>query len=284
MTGYGEAAGQGKKAKVTVQLRTLNHRHLDIQLRTPREYLSLEEEIRKIVRQKLARGRVDLFITRYPLKDQGRKLELDESLLGQYLRFLRKAKKKFALKGEVDISLCSTLPELFHMREAEPMADDEEGVVLKALDLALRKLEQSREREGWHLRLDVQSQIRHLRRMSERLDKEAVKNSARIKGSLYSREAGNSVEHQKEASEASGLSLKGDINEEIVRLKSHVAELTRLIHEKEPVGKRIDFLLQEIQRELNTVSSKVPYLTVVQLVLEGKERVEKIREQTQNIE
>ncbi|MFQ5902610.1 MAG: YicC/YloC family endoribonuclease, partial [Candidatus Binatia bacterium] len=108
MTGYGEAAAQGKWTKITVQLRTLNHRHLDIQLRVPREYLSIEEEIRKRIRQRISRGRVDLFITRFPLKGRGRKLELDESLLSQYLQSLRRAKRKFGLRGDVDLSIFSS--------------------------------------------------------------------------------------------------------------------------------------------------------------------------------
>ncbi len=163
MTGYGEGATQGRWAKIAVQLRTLNHRHLDIQLRVPREYLSIEDEIRKAIRQRISRGRVDLFITRSPLRGQTRKLELDEGLLSQYLQSLRRAKKKFGLKGEVDLSLFCSLPELFQLREAEVREENEKDLVLEALRLALNKLEHSREREGRQLKLDVQSQIRHLK-------------------------------------------------------------------------------------------------------------------------
>ena len=284
MTGYGEAAKQGKRAKIGVQLRTLNHRHLDIQLRVPREYLSIEEEIRKAIRQKLSRGRVDLFITRSPLEGQGRKLELDEDLLSQYLSSLRRAKRKFALKGEVDISLCRGLPELFRVREPEVREEDERGLVLRTLESALKNLERSREREGRHLKSDVQSQIRHLQKASVGLAREAERIGLRLKDSLSAREGASPVELQREGPEGAGLNFKGDIHEEVVRLKTHVEELGRLVNGREPVGKKIDFLLQEIQRELNTISSKVPQLSVVHLVLAGKERVEKIREQAQNVE
>lgn len=284
MTGYGEASAQGKRSKISLQLRTLNHRHLDIQLRVPREYLSIEEEIRKTIRQKISRGRVDLFITRSPLKGEGRKLELDEALLRQYLSSLRRAKKKFGLQGEVDISFCANLPELFRLREEEVEEEDERNLVLRTLELALRNLERSREREGRHLKLDVQSQVRHLRKVSEGLDREGKKISSRLMDSLSSREGGNAHEGQREASEAAGVNFKGDIHEEVVRFKTHVEELARLIEERRPLGKKLDFLLQEIQRELNTISSKAPQLSVVQLVLSGKEKVEKIREQSQNVE
>lgn len=285
MTGYGGAESHGRWAKIAVQLRSLNHRNLDIQLGAPREYLSAEEEIRKRIRQRISRGRVELFVTRSPLKGQSRKLELDEGLLSQYLSSLRRAQKKFGLKGEADISLCSSLPELFQLRDAEVSEEDEREIVLKTLDLALKKLERSREREGRHLKMDVQSQIRHLRKVSVGLGKEAEKVGLRLKDSLSLREGGISPDNQREATEIAGVNFfKGDIHEEVVRLKTHIEALARLVNEREPVGKKMDFLLQEIQRELNTISSKVPHLSVVQLVLAGKEKVEKIREQAQNVE
>lgn len=284
MTGYGEAATQGRYAKIAVQLRTLNHRHLDIQLRVPREYLPIEEDIRKSIRQRISRGRVDLFVTRSLLRGQGRKLELDEGLLRQYLSSLGRAKRKFGLKGEVDISICASLPELFQLREAEIKEEDERSLVLKTLDFALKNLERSREREGRQLKLDVQSQIRHLRKISRGLAREGEKINLRLRDSLSAREGGNNLEAQREATEGAGPNFRGDIHEEVVRLKTHVEELARLVNERGSVGKQVDFLLQEIQRELNTISSKAPQLPVIQLVLAGKERVEKIREQAQNVE
>lgn len=284
MTGYGEATAQGRWAKIAVQLRTLNHRHLDIQLRVPRDYMAIEEEIRKGIRQRISRGRVDLFITRSSLRGQSRTLELDERLLSQYLQSLRRARRKFGLKGEVDLSLFSSLPEIFQVREAEMKGKDEKGLVLRTLDSALKNLERSREREGRHMRLDIQLQIRHLRKVCTGLGRRAGKIHLRLNDSLSPKEGGNSPGVKREAQEIGNLSFKGDIHEEVVRLKSHVKELARLIRERKPMGKRVDFLLQEIQRELNTVSSKVPHLSVVQLVLAGKERVEKIREQAQNVE
>lgn len=284
MTGYGEAAGQGKRAKIAVQARTLNHRHLDLQLRVPREYLSIEEEIRKAIRQRISRGRVEVFIARSQLRGQGRRLELDERLLRQYLSSLRRAKSKFGLKGEVDVSLCASLPELFHVGEAEAGEDDEKALVLRTLNLALKQLERSREREGRQLKLDVQTQIRALRTVSGKLTQAGERITARLKDSLSLRDGGNFPDGPKEPAETMGPNFKGDIHEEVVRLKAHVEELARLIKERGPVGKKVDFLLQEIQRELNTISSKAPQLPVVQLVLAGKEKVEKIREQVQNLE
>ncbi|MBI4527658.1 MAG: YicC family protein [Deltaproteobacteria bacterium] len=285
MTGYGEAEAHGARAKIAVQVRTLNHRHLDIQLRVPREYLSIEEDFRKMIRQRISRGRVELFINRSALaQTQDRKLELDERLLRQYLRSLRSARKRFGLKGEVEISLLCSLPELFHVREGEPKEGEEKGLVLRMLGAALKNLEASREREGRQLKIDIERQVGQLKKISSRLHAETRKVARQAKESLIFAERGNSLETSPGEGETGVRIFKGDVNEELVRLESHVKELARLSRERVPTGKRIDFLLQEVQRELNTISSKAPQLEIVRLVLAGKESVEKIREQAQNIE
>ncbi len=285
MTGYGEASSQIQGTRVTVQVRSLNHRHLDLQLRAPREYLSFEEEIRKVIRQKISRGRLDVFINRSQAKGQSRRLELDEELLGQYLAAVRQAKGKYQLSGDFSVSLLSSIPDLFQVREVEVNAAAERQGVFKILDAALTRLERAREREGRQLKADMQSQIRHLKRISVLLESRAGVIGTRLQKAVVTpKDRDGAPRTDRDPADATNWILKGDINEEVVRLKSHVEALSRMLGEKEPVGKKVDFLLQEVQRELNTVSSKVPHLPVVQLVLEGKERVEKIREQTQNIE
>jgi uncharacterized protein (TIGR00255 family) len=282
MTGYGEASQNIRGTKVTIQIRSLNHRHLDLQLRVPREYLSFEEEIRKTLRQRISRGRVDLFINRYAAKAQSRKLDVDEALVGQYIAGMTQLKKKYRLAGEIGLSLLSTIPDLFHVRELEVNGAEERRAVLKALGGALKKLERSREREGGHLKADMESQVEHLKRIAGALEKEAAEIALRFQKSVTEEE--NSSRADRGVVDGANLLFKGDVNEEVVRLKTHVASLGKVIREREPVGKKIDFMLQEVNRELNTISSKVPHLPIVQLVLQGKERVEKIREQTQNIE
>ena len=282
MTGYGEASQNVSGAKVTVQIRSLNHRHLDLQLRVPREYLSFEEMIRKAVREKIARGRIDLFINRYGTKPQGKKLEINDSLVGQYIASLKQLKRKYRLAGELGLSSLTQVPELFHIREAEADHVGERDAVLKALASALTKLERSREREGRQLRVDMESQINHVKQVAHELESwaEAVVRAQKD----FTGQAQNGAIRERDPNETASPVGKGDINEEIVRLKAHVVELAKVTREREPVGKKIDFMLQEVNRELNTISSKVPNLPVIQLVLRGKERVEKIREQTQNIE
>ncbi len=283
MTGYGEASQNIHGTRVTVQIRSVNHRHLDLQVRTPREYMSLEEEIRKHLREKISRGRIDLFVNRYAAKGQARKLVMDEALIGQFLSGVAQLKKKYKLGGEVDVALISNIPDVFHVREVEIDSKSERPAVLKALNSALKKLEQSREREGTHLRSDMESQIGHLRDIAAALETRAAENGARSQKSAVTNGL-NGEKLERNNPDVSTAIAKGDINEELVRLKTHVVALSRVVREREPVGKKVDFMLQEVNRELNTISSKVPYLPVTQLILQGKERVEKIREQTQNIE
>lgn len=282
MTGYGEASQQSGATKVSVQVRSLNHRHLDLQLRVPREYMALEEDIRKTIREKISRGRIDLFVNRLPGKAQAHKLEMDEELLGQYLASIKQAKKKHKLAGEVSVTLLPSVPDLFHVREVEVDTARERKALFGALLAALKKLEQSREREGRQLKADMQSQINQMARISSELDQRAAELGVRQQKAPVGRGGDNGGRADNQ--EVANVILKGDINEELVRLRSHVTALGQVLRETEPVGKKIDFMLQEVNRELNTISSKVPQLAVVQLVLEGKERVEKIREQTQNIE
>ena len=279
MTGYGEGSQNVRGIKITVQIRSLNHRHLDMQLRLPREYLSFEEEIRKAIREKIARGRIDLFVNRYGAKPQTRKLEMDEGLVGQYIGGLKQLKKRYHLGGEVGVSMLTHIGDLFHVREVEADHGGEREALLKAVSGALKKLERSREREGAQLKADMDGQIEHIRQVALALEERAAENGVRLQPPSAE---GQTV--TRDGVELAATVLKGDINEEIVRLKTHVVALARVTREREPVGKKIDFMLQEVNRELNTISSKVPNLAVIQLVLQGKERVEKVREQTQNIE
>ena len=283
MTGYGEASQNIHGARITVQIRSVNHRHLDLQVRTPREYMSFEEEIRKLLREKISRGRIDLFVNRYAAKGKARKLEMDEALIGQFISGVAQLKKKYKLGGEVDVALVSNIPDVFHVREIEIDSKSERQAVLKALNSALKKLEQSREREGMHLRTDMESQIGHLREIAAGLEARAAENGTRQQKGVGP-DGPNGDKSERMPPDVSTTIAKGDINEELVRLKTHVVALAKVVREREPVGKKVDFMLQEVNRELNTISSKVPYLPVTQLVLQGKERVEKIREQTQNIE
>ncbi len=274
MTGFGQAILQDRQVRVSVQIRSVNHRHADIHLRVPKLYLSLEDELREQTRMKVHRGRTDVFVDRTPLKGRGYRLEVDDTLMEQYCDALQRIKKRFRLEGEIDLGLVPRLPDLFQFKEPEHVEGSEKKLVLRALDAALKNLTRSRDREGRNLKRDMVAEARLLTRASRDLGRRAEAIDQRLQ------EQGATVG----AGEAGGGNFKGSINEEVVRLASHVEMLSKLMQEREPVGKKIDFLLQEVQRELTTIGAKAPQLEVVRLVLGGKESVEKIREQVQNVE
>jgi uncharacterized protein (TIGR00255 family) len=214
MTGYGEASRQIKGTRVTIQVRSLNHRHLDLQLRAPREYLSFEEEIRKVIRQRISRGRLDVFINRSQAKGQGRRLELNEELLGQYLAAVRQAKGKFQLSGDLSVALLSSIPDLFQVRELEINVAVERQGVFKILNAALARLERAREREGRQLKSDMQSQIRHLKRISVLLESRASEIGTRVQKAVVTpKDRDNLPRADRDAlSDTANWVLKGDIN------------------------------------------------------------------------
>jgi uncharacterized protein (TIGR00255 family) len=160
----------------------------------------------------------------------------------------------------------------------------EKQALFIAVRSALQKLEESRIREGRHLKADIQSQLRHLKSTASDLEKHANQFAPSMSKSSAASNNQGETKIGNASFDTGNWAFKGDVNEEVVRLQTHIAALGRILQEHAAVGKKIDFILQEIQRELNTISAKVPLLAVVQLVLQGKERVEKIREQTQNVE
>lgn len=275
MTGFGQAILQDRQVKVSVQVRSVNHRHADIHLRVPKLYLSLEDELREQARAQVHRGRTDVYIDRTPLKGRGYRLEVDDALMEQYCEALRRIKGRFRLQGDIDLQLVPRLPDLFQFKEPDHVEGSEKRLVLRALDAALKGLTRSRDREGRNLKRDMTAEARRLSRAARDLGRRAAAIDKRLQEQGVAANPGG---------EAGSGTFKGSINEEAVRLRSHVEMLSGLMRERQPVGKKIDFLLQEIQRELTTIGAKAPQLDVVRLVLGGKESVEKVREQVQNIE
>ncbi len=275
MTGFGQAILQDRQVKVSVQIRSVNHRHADIHLRVPKLYLSLEDELREQARMTIHRGRTDVYIDRTPLKGRGYRLEVDDTLMEQYCEALRRIKERYSLQGDIDLQLVPRLPDLFQFKEPEQVEGGEKRLVLRALGTALKNLTRSRDREGRNLKRDMVAEARQLTRAAKQLGRCAGVIDQRLQEQSAAAGAGG---------EAGSGAFKGSINEEAVRLGSHVEMLANLMREREPVGKKIDFLLQEVQRELTTIGAKAPQLEVIRLVLGGKESVEKIREQVQNVE
>jgi uncharacterized protein (TIGR00255 family) len=287
MTGYGAAAAKAGAISLSVEIRSVNQRHLDVKIAAPREYGVWETELRRQVSAAISRGRVDVFVQRAPAAG-ARAIGVNRKLVGAYVAAWKEIKRAFDLEGDVELGLLQGRAEIFQPTGADADPADEIAAVKKALARALTAHDRERSREGAHLARDIAAQVKALRGIVGGVRSRAAGLAARLRARLEERLAvlldSRAVDPARLAQETALLAERADVSEEIVRLASHLDALVALLDEREPVGKRIEFLVQEITRELNTIGSKANDLDVTHLVLAGKAAVEKIREQAQNVE
>lgn len=287
MTGYGAASGHAGECRLNVEVRSVNQRFLDLKLNVPREYGPWEAELRRVVSGVIDRGRVEVHVSRtLPPRSAG--LALQKDVAAAWIRGFRQLQKDFGVKGDIDLALFAGRGDLFQPAEAAADVEAEVGEVQKLLAKALAAHRKEREREGAHLRRDVQERIRRLRATLKSLEKVAAQVAPRLKAKLEKRLAellgASAVEPGRLVQETAILADRCDVHEELVRLGAHLKALDELSRSTESVAKRFDFVLQEVNRELNTIGSKASDLEVTNLVVGGKAEVEKLREQIQNVE
>ena len=288
MTGYGTGSAQKDSASVSVEIKTVNHRFLDLHLRISREYQSLEGEIQQLIRAALDRGRVDVSVT--VQNTAAVSFEINSSLLKGYVEAAGKLREDYGFQDSLDLKSVLSLPGIL---QAKDSVQSENSALLPellrasvkgALDGVLRMRTQegealradmrqnlsSIEENANHIReLSTNSAAEHLRKLRERLDQLLP-------------QAG--IDPQRLAQEAALIADKCDISEELARLKSHIEQYYFLVDAKEKAGKKLDFLLQELQREANTILSKSGNLEISRLAIAIKTDIEKLREQVQNVE
>ncbi len=287
MTGFGAASGRAGGVALSVEVRSVNQRFLDLKINMPREYARWESDIRSAVSDAVARGRVEVYVTRNA-GNGSRGVELREEVAEAYLAAALKLKKRFRLPGEIGIEAFLDRNDIFRAVEAIADAPAEIAEVKKLLERALVAHARERAREGSHLRRDMAGRARNLTALAKKLEKRARGHRERMRSRLEKRVGDllgkTAVEPSRLVQEAALLAERADVTEEIVRLRAHVESLGALLKSSDPVAKRVDFLLQEFIRELNTIGSKAADLEITELVLEGKAEVEKVREQIQNVE
>jgi uncharacterized protein (TIGR00255 family) len=291
MTGFGSATarlGSGaQQGSVTVEVKSVNQRFLDLKLSLPKEYASSEGELRGVVQAAVARGRIEVYVSRTAARD-ALKVEIDEDLARAYVAEWQRLQRKLKIPGEVDLSFLRGLTEIYRPREPKAATPENElAVVRKALEGALKQLDKARDREGKNLESDMRGRIRTLdglaTGMADRVKASLEDTRKRIEERIREL-VGGEADEMRIVQEAAFLAERSDVTEELVRLKSHLAGLLELCGKAEPVGKRIEFLLQEVHREVNTVASKSSDLALTRLAVEAKGEVEKLREQVQNVE
>ncbi len=288
MTGFGKKTGVWKQTSVSVEMRSVNHRFLEVAVRVPRVLSDLEDGIRKAVQQRCRRGRVDVTVSTHGDRQSSRTVYLDRGLAKQYHQALRDLQKELRLEGTLDVSVLAEFRELFSVSDHPAETSHLNTLVRKLAAGALADLERMRRKEGHALAKDLLQHVRTLEEchnlITERAPHLAQEAFTRMKNRVAQLMATDAPDHPRLLQELALYADRSDVSEELVRLNSHMLQFEQTLKSPDAVGKTLEFLLQEIGREVNTIGSKANDAAVAQLVIRMKAEVEKLREQVQNVE
>lgn len=288
MTGFGRALADDGRRSVIVELKGVNHRYFDVNIRMPKSFFPLEEKIRKTLQKTISRGKIDVFITYRNYVKDDLEVKYNEALAGKYVEILNRMRDRFELVNDVSVSLLSKFPDVVYTEETEENIDEIWVLLEKAVTDAAAIMQDMRIKEGSLLKSDMKSKA-----MSILSKLETVKERETFVLPLYREKLNERIRELMEqvpvdegrvALEVALYSDRASIDEEIIRLGSHMEQFASFLDEEEPVGRKLDFLAQEMNREANTMASKSVDITITNAVLEIKNDIEKIREQMQNIE
>ena len=289
MTGFGRGEFKNDNYQFIVECKTINHKYADINIRMPRKIAFLEEKVRNVVKDYVKRGRADIFIKMEITGSEDINLELDESLAEQYFNVLTRIKEKFGMSDEIGIMNIARFPDVVRTEEKEEDEDMMWSMLKEAVEKSMATLSEMRTEEGKKLAEDIKMRCGLLSEYIDRIDgyseivvdEYKAKLTARINDYLENPEI---IDENRIAMEVAIYADKSNITEEIVRFRSHIAQLKKNIDSTGSIGRKIDFLIQEMNRETNTIGSKSSDLDITNTVVEIKSELEKIREQIQNIE
>ena len=288
MTGYGRMSVERDGRQLTVELKSVNHRFLDLSFRMPRSFNFLEDSARKLIGEYLSRGHVDLFATYRNTREDSRRVEVDQALLHAYMTALDTIADQTHIADDRTLSLASQLPDVLTVTEADEDQDALRDLMREALTGALEQMRTMRAKEGEALKNDISSRIDTLEKMTEDIEKRYPETVAEYQQKLKARVEelldGATMDEQRLVQEVAIMADRSAIAEETVRLHSHFAQVRGFMEATEPVGRKLDFIVQELNREVNTISSKSQDVPITRLVVEAKAEIEKIREQVQNVE
>lgn len=288
MTGFGRAIAENEEVKFTVEIKTLNHRYLDINIRLPRNVSFLEEEIRNIVKKNLTRGRVDIYISSNVQGGDVTHVELNKALADSYIQCFNELAESYGLDRDLSVSLFANIPDIFMPVEKEQDEEQIGSLLLKAVSEAMDAVKEMRRSEGERMKKDILNRAELIRTMVEAVEERAPVVVEEYRNRLRSRISellrSTDLDENRFNAEVLYYADRSSVTEEIVRLKSHLEQLEQILSQDDSIGRKLDFLVQEMNREANTIGSKSGDLTIVNLVVNMKSEIEKIREQVQNIE
>ena len=288
MTGYGRGQDTLDGLSVVVEIKSVNHRFYEYSSRLPRGYGFLDDKLKTYLQQRISRGKVDVFVQIHTIDAVGSEVVVDHGLAESYLNALKELAQRYDLREDVSATVLSRYPDIFTVRQA---ALDEDAVwtaVQKVTDVALDRFVAMREVEGARMREDVLSRAATIRQAVEVVEQrspETVReHMEKVENRMRELLAGVPVDEARLLNEAAVFADKVAVAEETVRLRSHLDQLEKFMDSDEAIGRKLDFLVQEFNREANTIGTKCTDADIAKIVVDIKSDIEKIREQVQNIE
>ncbi len=288
MTGYGRLETIKDGMRILAEIKSVNHRYADYSVKVPRYYGFLEEKVRNKVAEVVSRGKIDIFIAVENYEDSDMEISLKEDFAKSYIDVLYQLRDKFSLKDDISVSMVARNQEIFNVARKETVEDEIWQAVEPVLKEALVAFISMRQREGERIQADLTERIEYMKTLVEQIDKRSPETVEEYKEKLYTKIkevlGERDVDEARVLTEVAIFADKIAVNEEMVRLSSHFDEFNNIINSPEPAGRKLDFLIQEINREVNTTGSKANDIEIAKLVVTLKGEIEKLREQIQNIE
>lgn len=288
MTGFGRASKEDEIRGFTVEIKSVNHKYLDLNFRMPKNLAGLEDRMRKLIQNKISRGKVDVYITQNDFKSQGVVAVFNDSLCDSYVKCLESIKERYNIKDEITLQLVSRFPDIISVIQEEENIDELWKCLSTALEGAIDVLVKMREAEGLKLQENIYNRCESIKQMVDTIEERTpiiIENyRERLHTKLTELLGDSGIDENRIAMEVAIFIDKSSIDEEIVRLNSHIVQMKDTLHSDEAIGRKLDFIVQEMNRETNTIASKTNDLETTKIVLNIKNEIEKIREQIQNVE
>ncbi len=288
MTGYGRAEALIDGRNILVEIRSVNHRYFEFSSRVPRSYGFLESRLKNYLQGKLSRGKVDVNVSIQTVEGTTASVQVNQELAASYVQALRTLQEPLRLTDDLSLSTISRFSDIFTVTKE---TEDEETIwsdVLQAAEQASDRFVQMREAEGSKMKEDLEERLDFILRAVEKVEERSPKTVEEYRARLYrkiSEVLGNTqIDEQRILTEAAIYAEKIAVAEETVRLRSHIDQFRAIMEQAGPVGRKLDFLIQEFNREANTIGSKAQDIEIARVVVDIKSEIEKIREQIQNIE
>ena len=288
MTGYGGAKGSSGKLEISIEVKSVNNRYLDCNIKLPRVFSSIEETLKAKVHSAISRGKVDVYISIDSSSSDEIEIKINRPLVEAYVNALRTIASENGLNNEIYATDLTRFTDILQAEKRELDAEKLSADVSSILEIALTDFNEMRRREGEKLSRDISARLEEIEKLTTQVEVLSPKSVEEYRKKLEARMSevlhSTSIDESRILTEAAIFADKVSINEETVRLRSHISQLMELIKSTEPVGRKMDFLVQEFNREANTIGAKGNDTEMSKIIVDLKAEIEKIREQAQNIE